>query len=316
MKAVFLDYDTVSNGDLDVAALRGVVDDLQLFEAAVARTAERLHDADIALLNTFALSRELLRGAPKLKLVAIAGTGTDNVDLLAARECGIAVCNVRGYCTASVVQHTWGLILSLTQHLSAYARLAIDGTWATNEPFMEMRYPIRELNGRVFGVVGWGELGRGAARVAECFAMQVLVANRRGEKPDPSRLDLDRLLAVSDIVSLHCPLNESTRGMIGRRELALMKPGALLINTARGGLVDGHALSAALRSGRLAGAGIDVLAHEPPDAGDPLLDPSIPNLILTPHVAWAAQEARQRCLDDMAASIRDFRGGGRRSRVV
>src|SRR6267154_1833359 len=179
-----------------------------------------------------------------------------------------------------------------------------------------MRHPIRELDGRIFGVVGWGELGRGAARVAEAFGMRVAIANRRGESPRPDRVELERLLAMSDIVSLHCPLSDSTRGLIGARELELMKPDALLINTARGGLVDGHALAAALRAGRLGGAGIDVLPQEPPVDGDPLLDPDIPNLLLTPHVAWAAREARQRCLDEIAANVRDFLMGGRRGRVV
>jgi glycerate dehydrogenase len=316
MKAVFLDYDTVSNGDLDTSALGSSVDLLTLYESDESRTAERIHDADIVLLNGLKLPRDMLHGAPALKLVAIAATGTDNVDLAAAQELGIAVCNVRAYCTASVVQHVWGLILSLTQHVADYARLATDGSWSRNEPLMELRFPIRELHGRTFGVVGWGELGRGVARVAETFGMQVVIANRRGAKPVPDRVGLDRLLAISDIVSLHCPLDDSTRGLIGARELALMKPGALLINTARGGLVDGGALAAALRAGRLGGAGIDVLPLEPPREGEPLLDPKIPNLILTPHVAWAAQEARQRCLDEMAANITDFLRGGRRSRVV
>jgi glycerate dehydrogenase len=316
MKAVFLDYDTVSNGDLDTSALAASVGQLTLYESDDSETAERIRDADIVLLNGLKMSRELLQGAPMLKLVALAATGTDNVDLAAAQERGIAVCNVRAYCTPSVVQHVWGLILSLNQHVADYARLATDGSWSRNEPLMELRFPIRELNGREFGVVGWGELGRGVARVAETFGMRIAIANRRGASLRPDRVELDRLLAISDIVSLHCPLNDSTRGLIGARELALMKPGALLINTARGALVDGHALAAALKAGRLGGAGIDVLPQEPPPSGDPLLDPAIPNLIVTPHIAWSAQESRQRCLDETAANIRDFLGGGRRSRVV
>lgn len=316
MKAVFLDYDTVSNGDLDTSALAASVGQLKLYESDDSETAERIRGADIVLLNGLKLSGEILQGAPMLKLVVLAATGTDNVDLAAAQERGIAVCNVRAYCTASVVQHVWGLILSLNQHVADYARLATDGSWTRNERFMELRFPIRELNGRTFGVVGWGELGRGVARVAETFGMRIVIANRRGGSPRPDRVELDRLLAISDIVSLHCPLNESTRGLIGACELALMKPDTLLINTARGALVDGHALAAALRAGRLGGAGIDVLPQEPPPSGDPLLDPAIPNLIVTPHIAWAAREARQRCLDEAAANIRDFLGGGRRSRVV
>jgi len=316
VKAVFLDYDTVSNGDLDVSALRAAVGDLTLCESDTAKTAERIRDADIVLLNGLKLSGESLRCAPKVRLIALAATGTDNVDLAAAKERGIAVCNVRGYCTASVVQQVWGLILSLNQHVADYARLATDGTWSRNEALIELRYPIRELHGRIFGVVGWGELGRGVARVAETFGMRVVIANRRGGTALPDRLDLNELLAVADIVSLHCPLNEWTRNLIGPRELALMKPDALLINAARGALVDGAALAAALRAGRLGGAGVDVLPQEPPPVGEPLLDPNIPNLILTPHVAWAAQEARQRCINEMTANIKDFAAGGRRSRVV
>jgi glycerate dehydrogenase len=316
MKAVFLDYDTVSNGDLDTSALAASVGDLTLYESDDSRTPERIRDASIVLLNGLKLPREMLSGAPSLKLVALAATGTDNVDLAAAQERGIAVCNVRGYCTASVVQHVWGLILSLNQHVAEYARLAIDGTWSRNEALIELRYPIRELKGRILGIVGWGELGRGVARVAETFGMRVVIANRQGEKPSPGRLDLMDVLAIADIVSLHCPLNNSTRNLIGARELALMKPDALLINTARGALVDGLALAAALKAGRLGGAGIDVLPQEPPRDTEPLLDPGIPNLIVTPHVAWAAHEARQRCIDEMAANIKDFLRGGRRSRVV
>lgn len=316
VKAVFLDYDTMSNGDLDTSALSSAVDDLVLCKSDDAKTAARIRDVEIVLLNKTELSRELLQGASKLKLIAVAGTGTNHIDVIAARELGVGVCNVRGYCTSSVVQHVWGLILSLTQHICGYARLAGNGSWTQNEVLTVLSHPIRELNGRIFGVVGWGELGRGAARVAEAFGMRVVIANRRGESPKPDRVELQQLLAMSDIVSLHCPLNDSTRGLIGAREFALMKPDALLINTARGALVDGGALAAALKAGRLGGAGIDVLPREPPRNGDPLLDPDIPNLILTPHVAWAAREARQRCLDEMAANIKDFAGGGRRSRVV
>jgi glycerate dehydrogenase len=315
VKAVFLDFDTVSAGDLDTSALRATVDDLLLCDADDAATPERIRAFDIVMTNKVELSRELLAGAPRLRLIAVAGTGTDNIDVAAARELGVAVCNVRGYCTSSVVQHVWALILSLTQHISGYSRSTRDGSWTRDEAKTVLAHPIRELSGRTFGVVGWGELGRGAARIAEAFGMRVIVANRRAEQAKADRVELPRLLATSDIVSLHCPLDSSTRGLIGARELELMKPDALLINTARGGLVDGHALAAALKAHRLGGAGIDVLSHEPPLEDDPLLDPGIPNLILTPHVAWAAREARQRCVDEMAANIADFRRGARRSRV-
>jgi glycerate dehydrogenase len=313
---VFLDYDTVSNHDLDIAGLNEAAGNLTLYQSDESKTAERLQDADVALINKLELNREVLLGAANLRLVALAATGTDNVDLVVAQERGIAVCNVRAYCTASVVQHVWGLILSLTQRVDEFSRVSKNGSWARDEAGAAWSYPIRELQGRVFGVVGWGELGRASARIAEAFGMRVLIANRRGAPPQPGRVDLDELFAQADIVSLHCPLTDSTRGLIGSRELELMKPDALLINTARGALVDGEALAAALKAGELGGAGIDVLPQEPPVNGDPLLDSQIPNLLVTPHIAWAAREARQRCIDEMAANIRDFRNGGRRGRVV
>ena len=311
-----MDYDTVSNGDLDPTRLTDAAGDLTLYASDPSKTSERLQDADVALINKLELNRELLRGAANLKLVALAATGTNNVDLVAAREHGIAVCNVRAYCTASVAQHVWGLILSLTQHVEDFSRLSKSGSWARDAHGAAWSYPIRELQGRIFGVVGWGELGRASARIAAAFGMQVLVANRRGAAAAAGRMDLDELLAQADIVSLHCPLTDSTRGLIGARELKLMKSDALLINTARGALVDGEALAAALKAGELGGAGIDVLPQEPPAKDDPLLGSPVPNLLVTPHIAWAAREARQRCIDEMAANIRDFLTGGRRGRVV
>jgi glycerate dehydrogenase len=317
MRTVFLDYQTVSNGDLDPAALHRVAGDIHFYPlSSELEIGERVADAEVVLTNKVKLPRERLNAARRLKLIALAATGTDNVDLIAARERGIAVCNVRSYCTGSVVQHAWSMILSLTQHLSGYARLASDGAWARKEEYAVLAYPIRELAGRTFGVIGWGTLGRGAARVAEALGMRVIVAGRPGEAVEAGRLPLDEFLRAADVVSLHCPLTAATRGLIGARELALMKPDALLINTARGALVDGQALAAALRARRLGGAGIDVLPHEPPLDGDPLLDSTIPNLIVTPHIAWAARDARQRCIEEMAANIEDFLRGGRRGRVV
>ena len=320
MKAAFLDFDTVSAGDLDTSKLAATVGELQLYNIDEPRVAEMLRGVEVVLLNKVILSRALLAGSPTIKLVALAATGTDNVDLAAARDLKIAVCNVRDYCTASVSQQVWALILSLNQHVYEYTRLTQGGQWSRDETGTVLSLPIRELQGRTFGVVGWGKLGRGAARIAEAFGMRVIIAERAGAPqpgaPQPGRVPLTELLKISDIVSLHCPLNEATRGLIGAEQLALMKPEALLINTARGGLIDSAALAAALKAKRLAGAGLDVLAREPPPPDDPLLDPTIPNLLVTPHVAWAAREARQRCIDEIAANIQDFCNGGRRGRVV
>jgi glycerate dehydrogenase len=317
MQSVFLDYETVSNGDLDATALIAAAGEVDFFPTtADSAVAKRIAAAEIVLANKAMLSRQRLAGARNLRLIALAATGTDNVDLAAAEERGIAVCNVRAYCTSSVVQHAWSMILSLTQHLPEYARLATDGSWVADEASAALAHPIRELAGLTLGIVGWGTLGRGVAQVGEAFGLRTVVCNRPGAPAEPGRLALDELLARADIVSLHCPLTPATRGLIGVRELTLMKPSALLINTARGALIDTQALAEALRSRRLGGAGIDVLPQEPPVDGNPLLDAAIPNLIVTPHVAWAAREARQRCLDEVAANIRDFLAGGRRGRVV
>ncbi len=317
MKAAFLDYDTVSNGDLDTASLSQVLPELQfLAHTDDANIEARLGDLRIALINKCALTRERLERAAQLRLVAVAGTGTDQVDLAAARELNIGVCNVPAYCVESVTQHVWAFILSLTHRLSDYGRIARTGGWGCTDTFAANAGPIRELSGLTLGIIGWGALGSATAAVAPAFGMRVIVANRPGGERQPGRHDLDEVLRTADIVSLHCPLNEATRGMIGARELALMKRDALLINTARGGLVDSRALAAALAQGRLGGAGIDVLPHEPPDGGEPLLDAGLPNLLLTPHVAWGAREARQRCLEEMAANVRAFLNGGHRARVV
>jgi glycerate dehydrogenase len=272
--------------------------------------------ASIVLVNKLRLTREIIERTPSLKLVALAATGTNNVDLDAARERGVAVCNLRDYCTASVVQHVMGTLLLLTQKLREYDALVRSGAWSRGGQFCLLDYPIRELTGRKLGIVGYGALGKGVAHAARAFGLEVLIANRPGGPPAPGRVDLDELLPQVDVLSLHCPLTPATQGMIGARELARMKPDAVLINTARGALIDSQALADALRAHRLGGAAIDVLPQEPPVDGNPLLAADIPNLIVTPHIAWAAREARQRCLDEMAANVEDFRRGGRRNRVV
>jgi glycerate dehydrogenase len=249
--------------------------------------------------------------------VLLSATGTNNVDLEAARERGIGVCNLRDYCTASVVQHVLGVMLLLTHKLREYDALVRSGAWQRGEQFCLLDHPIRELAGRRIGIVGHGALGRGVARAASlALGMEVLVANRPGGIRAAGRHDLDRMLAQVDVLSLHCPLTPQTQGLVGAAQLAAMKPDALLINTARGALVDSRALADALRSGRLGGAAVDVLPQEPPVDGNPLLEPDIPNLIVTPHVAWAARDARQRCLDEMALNVEDFLRGGHRGRVV
>jgi glycerate dehydrogenase len=279
--------------------------------------ASRIAGCEVVLTNKVRLNRDLIEGAGSLRVIGLTATGTNNIDLTAARERGVAVCNIRDYCTPSVVQHVLGVLLHLTHHLAEYSREAVDGTWMRATSFGLLHHPIRELRGRTLGIVGWGTLGSAVARACEsALGMQVIVANRPGGAAQPDRVDLDELLARADVVSLHCPLTPETTGLISAARLARMKPDAILINTARGALVDVTALAAALRARRLGGAAIDVLPEEPPVGGSPLFAPDLTNLIVTPHMAWAARESRQRCLDELAANIEDWRRGGTRGRVV
>jgi glycerate dehydrogenase len=318
MRSVFLDYATVSfDGDLDPRSLLDALPGLEIrAHTAQDDVSARLEGAEVVLVNKLRITREAIEATPSLRLVVLAATGTNNVDLAAAAERGIAVCNLRDYCTASVVQHVFGVLLALTHRLREYDALVRSGAWQRGEQFCLLDFPIRELVGRTIGIVGYGTLGKGVAQVARAFGMQVLVANRPGGTREAGRIDLHDLLPRVDALSLHCPLSPATQGVIGAPEIELMKRDAVLVNTARGALVDSAALATALRAGRLGGAAIDVLPQEPPVDGNPLLAGDIPNLIVTPHIAWAAREARQRCLDEMAANVQAFQRGERRGRVV
>lgn len=328
MRAVFLDFGTVSHDDLDTTSLERVLPGIQLYASSTeAEVDERIAGCEFILTNKLHISRARMRAVPGLRFIGLTATGTNNVDLEAARELGIAVCNIRDYCTVSVVQHVLGVMLALTHRLREYSQAAVDGTWSRSRQFTVAGGPIRELSGKVLGIVGFGTLGKAVAKAAQsALGMRVLVAQRPGgdlgREPDtetsigPVRVTLDDLLRTADVLSLHCPLTPATRGLIGRHELALMKPDALLINSARGALVDLDALADALRAGDLGGAAIDVLPQEPPVDGSPLFAPDIPNLLVTPHIAWAAFEARQRAVDELALNIEDFLKGGRRGRVV
>jgi glycerate dehydrogenase len=323
MRAVFLDFGTVDAGDLSPASLQRVLPDLQLLTTtAQDDVASRIAGCEVVLTNKLRLTRELIASCPSLRWIGLTATGTDNVDLLAARERGIGVCNIRDYCTQSVAQHVLGVVLALTHRYRDYHRVATDGTWSSRAQFTMLDYPIRELRGRMLGVVGWGVLGRAVAQACEHgLGMRVIVAERIGERPTPARdgvprVPLDALLEQSDVITLHCPLTPLTRGLIGAAQLARMKPDALLVNTARGALIDLPALVAALRAGRLGGAAIDVLPVEPPVDGSPLFAANIPNLWVTPHVAWAALEARQRALDTLASNLAKAFAGDASGRVV
>lgn len=309
MKAVFLDSEGLD--DLMIEGLRRECGALTMYSTTSAEeVAGRIADAEIVILNKVRITRDHLRAAPSVRLIAIVATGTDVVDLQGAAELGVTVCNCQAYGTDSVVQHVFSLILALHTNLLAYHRAVDEGRWQKASQFCFLDYPIVELAGKTLGIVGYGTLGQGVARLALSFGMQVAVARRPGGPPDDRR-PLAELLPEVDVLTLHCPLASATRNLIDARALALMKPTAFLINAARGGLVDEAALAEALRNGIIAGAAIDVLSVEPPRHGNPLLAPDLRknNLIVTPHVAWASREARQRIIDQTAETIRAFKAG-------
>ncbi len=318
MKSVFLDLDTLSPGDLDLGGLDRVMPGLDRF----ARTQpEQLHErtdgAEVVIVNKVVMDAGAIEGAGALKLIAIAATGTNNVDLEAARRAGVTVVNCRNYGTDSVAQHALTLILALTTRLREYQAAVREGAWQRSPDFCLMDYPVRELAGKTLGIVGYGTLGRRVAELGRALGMEVLVAERPGcREARDGRVLFEELLGRVDVLSLHCPLTDETRGLVDAGALARMKADALVINTARGGIVDEEALAAALKAGTLGGAGVDVLTKEPPRGGNPLLSADIPNLIVTPHSAWVAREARQRVVDQVAENVEAFLRGEKLRVVV
>jgi glycerate dehydrogenase len=314
--AAFLDLDSVDRGDLDLSRLKQVVDNWQWYGLiSDDELNDLLANAEIVVANKVLLTSEHLSKAKNLKLICVAATGTNNIDVEAAARNNIAVCNVHGYATPSVVQHVFMLLLALTTRFHEVTAAVRQGAWSDSRFFCLLDYPVRELAGKTMGIIGYGDLGKAVAHVAEAFGMHVLLAKRNNTDDRPGRIALDELLPQVDVLSLHCPLTEETRGIIGAGELALMKKDAVLINAARGGLVDEVALVEALMQEKLGGAAVDVIEIEPPPQNYPLLQVSLPNLIVTPHVAWASRESRQRLLDEIALNIDAFKSGQIRNRV-
>jgi len=267
---------------------------------------ERLRDATIAVTNKVPIRADALAQLPKLKLIAVAATGTDIVDKKAASQQGVAVVNIRNYAYNTVPEHVIALMFALRRNLLAYARDVQEGKWNEARQFCFFPHHIHDIAGSTMGIVGYGAIGKSIGRRAEALGMKVLAYDAF---PQPGLVDFETLLRGSDVITLHAPLTPETRNMIGAPEFAKMKRSAILINTARGGLVDEAALAAALRAGEIAGAGFDVLTEEPPRGGNVLLDPSIPNLIVTPHVAWASREAMQVLADQLTENIEAFAAG-------
>lgn len=277
----------------------------------------RLQNATIAITNKVMLSREILAQLPKLKLIAIAATGTNNVDLDYCRERGIVVSNIRDYSVHSVPEHVFMLMLALRRNLLAFRNEVKNGAWQTSEQFCLFTHPVQDLFGTTLGIIGNGAIGNSVAMIAAAFGMKILRAEHKGVTAvRPSYTAFDEVLERSDVITLHLPLNEQTRHLISTAELEKMQRHALLINTARGGLVDEVALLQALRSGRIAGAGFDVLATEPPTQGHALLDLNLPNFIITPHIAWSGRAAMQTLADMLIDNLAAFVAGAPINRVA
>lgn len=309
-----LDASTLDRGDLDFSPLCELG---SLTLHPVTRPEERAarcRESDVVITNKIVLDESVLRACPNLRYVVIAATGTNNVDLRAAADLGIPVSNVTGYSTASVAQHVLSLMLTLATQVHRYLPEA--KKWADSPMFTRLDYPIVELEGKTLGIAGHGAIGSRVASLAQAFGMEVVALDRGKGAPSPVstlpagplRVNREEFFAGSDFISLHCPLTEETRHMIHASTLAMMKPGAFLINTGRGALVDEKALLHALEEGRIGGAALDVLSVEPPPSDHPLLRAAgrLPNLLITPHSAWASHESRTRLLRTIASHIRTF----------
>ena len=279
-------------------------------ESAAEEVPERIRDATIIISNKLSLGEVQLSRAPQVKLIAIAATGSDCVDLEYCRRRGITVCNVRGYAANSVPEHVLMLILALRRNLVAYRRDVHEGSWQLSKQFCLLTHPLHDISGGTIGIVGYGAIGKSMARLSKAVGMKVLISeHKNAQAVRAGRTGFAEMLRQSDIVTLHCPLTDDTRDMFGRSEFEMMRRNALLINTARGALVQEDALIDALKNGLIAGAAVDCLREEPPRNGNPLLDLDWPNLIVTPHVAWASDEAVQALADQVVDNIEAFVAG-------
>lgn len=279
-------------------------------ETLASQVIDRVRDATIIISNKLSLGEAELSQARDLRLIAIAATGSDCIDLEYCRRRGITVCNVRGYATNTVPEHVLMMVLALRRNLIAYRQDVQRGLWNQSKQFCLLTHELHDIRDSTFGIIGYGSIGKAMARLAESVGMRVLISEHKdAAETREGRTRFEDTLRLSDVVSLHCPLNDETNNLIGALELKTIKRNALLINAARGALIDEAALIEALRSGQLAGAGIDVLREEPPRQGNPLLDLDLPNLIVTPHVAWASAEAVQALADQVIDNIEAFVAG-------
>ena len=316
MKIVFLDESTITlDDDIDFSVLKQLGDYAGYPHSTEEEIIQRAAGAEVVIPNKVRMTPRVIESLDSLRLIAEIATGYDNVDLQAAQENNVTVCNVAGYAANTVPQHTFALILNLATKAHLYHADVMAGEWAKASSFNLLNYPTFELKGLTIGIIGFGTIGRGVAQIAEGFGMRVLAHDMAGiQGADYPNTDLETIFSESDFVTVHCPLTDQTRNLIDVEALGKMKLTAMVINTARGGIVDEEALAAALNSGRIAGAGFDVLTGEPPVEGNVLL--TAKNVIMTPHCAWSTREARQKLVDETAQNIRTFFEGRPRNVVV
>ena len=311
MKIVVLDGYTENPGDLSWDSL-GELGELTVYDRTLGgeeETIRRIGDAPIVLTNKTVITESVLAACPSVRYIGVLATGYNIVDVEAAKRRGIPVCNIPSYCAESVAQLTFALLLEICHHAGDHSRAVHEGRWTSSVDFCFWDFPLIELLGKTIGIVGYGRIGRAVAKIADAMGMRVLAYSHHApQDAGPAEIvPLDELLARSDVVSLHCPLNADSQGLIGERALSLMKDGAILLNTARGGLLDEAAVASALRSGKLLAAGVDVVSAEPIRADNPLL--TAENCVFTPHIAWAPKDCRVRLMDTAVANVRAFLAG-------
>lgn len=317
-EAVFLDLGCTSHDDLDLTRLQTACGTLKTWSQTLpGERLQHIGNASIVISNKVILDRPLLRSlAIQVKLICVAATGTNNIDLQAAQEFNIPVTNIRDYASQSVAEHVIAMIFALRRQLPAWQQALQQGEWHRSPHFCLLDYAMPQVAGSTLAIIGHGVLGKAVEKTAQALGINVIIAEHPGKPVREGRVNFETALQQADIISLHCPLTNETRNLINAERLLLMKPGAILINTARGGIVDETALLQALKTGHLAGAGIDVLEQEPPQENSPLLREPLPNLIVTPHVAWASRNARQTLVDQLADIIESWKAGELRNRVT
>ncbi len=313
-KIVFLDRDTSDIGDIDFSGLEAIGDVVYFKQTATGEVGARIADAQIVLTNKVFIGASEMGFAPNLKVIQVTATGVNNVDLTAAKERGIKVFNVSGYSTPGVAQHVFAMLLNLVTHVNRYGNSP--EKWAESPIFTRLDYPVSELMGKTLGIVGYGDIGRSVAAIGRAFGMEIVALGRPGSADGVTRLAANDFFAKCDVITLHCPLTGENKELINQVTLSQMKSSAILINTGRGGLVNEADLVAALKSGAIAAAGLDVISVEPPGKDHPIITANLPNLLITPHTAWSSVESRQRLFDGVVKNLRALENGEEINRVA